>query len=145
MKALAFPFRLDVDGGLATTTDYSQVVRGQVIDALMTNLGERKMRPRYGCDVQAALFDPSEELERTDAAGLLKGKLSALVPRAMVRSVRIDVPAPGKTTSFVGQTGGEGEVIISILYRPTPYAEDVNLAIPVASEYLNRQRTGVIR
>jgi len=145
MKALSFPFRLDTDGGLATTTDYAQVVRGQVIDALMTNLGERKMRPRYGCDVQAALFDPSEQLERSDAAGILKGKLSALVPRAMVRSVRIDVPALGKTTGFVGQSGGDGEVIISILYRPTPYAEDVNMAIPVASEYLNRQRTGVIR
>ncbi len=145
MKALAFPFRLDTDGGLATTTDYSQVVRGQIIDALMTNLGERKMRPRHGCDLQSALFDPSEELERSDAAGLLKGRLAALVPRALVNSVRIDVPAPGKTTNFVGQSGGDGEVVISILYRPTPYAEDVNMAIPVASEYLNRQRTGVIR
>ncbi len=145
MKALSFPFRLGVDGALATTTDYSQVVRGQVIDALMTNLGERKMRPRYGCDIQAALFDPSEELERSDASSILKGKLAALVPRATVRSVQIDVPAPGKTTSFIGTSGGEGEVIISILYRPTPYAEDVNMAVPVASEYLNRQRTGVIR
>jgi phage baseplate assembly protein W len=145
MRALEFPFRVGTDGSLATTADYAQIVRGQVIDALMTNLGERKMRPRYGCDLQAALFDPSEELERSDAAGILKGKLSALVPRALVRSVRVDVPAPGKTTNFIGQSGGEGEVVISILYRPTPYAEDVNLAVPVASEYLNRQRTGVIR
>ena len=132
MKALAFPFRLDVNGSVATTTDYSQVVRGQVIDALMTNLGERKMRPRYGCDVQAAVFDPTEDLERSDAASVLKGKLSALVPRAIIKSVRVDA-------------GGDGEVVISILYRPTPYAEDVNLAVPVASEYLNRQRTGEIR
>lgn len=132
MKALAFPFRVGTDGTISTTTSYDQIVRGQIIDALMTNLGERKMRPRHGCDLQAALFDPSEELERSDAASVLKGRLTNLVPRALVRSVRIDLQDPG-------------EVIISIVYRPTPYAEDVNLAVPVASEYLNRQRTGVIR
>ena len=28
----------------------------------MTNQGERVFRPRYGCDIQAALFDPRDEL-----------------------------------------------------------------------------------
>ena len=97
MKALSFPFQLSVDGSLASTTDYAQVVRGQLIDALMTNLGERKMRPRHGCDIQSALFDPSQELERSDAAALLKGRLQSLVPRAMVKSVT--------TTSMVLRLG----------------------------------------
>ena len=110
----------------------------------MTNLGERKMRPRHGCDIQSALFDPSQELERSDAAGLLKARLTALVPRALVRSVDDQRPwLRQQGTSWA--TVEPGTVIISIQYRSTPYSEDANLAVPVASEYLNRQRTGVIR
>ena len=64
-------------------------MRGQVIDALMTNLGERVFRPRYGCDIQAALFDPTDELVRRDAAGQIKNRLEQLVTRAIVRSVTV--------------------------------------------------------
>ena len=142
MKALMFPFQLGIRGAPLTTTNYDQIVRGQIIDALMTNLGERKMRPRHGCDIQSALFDPSQELERSDAAALLKGRLQSLVPRALVRSVTINAPGYGSAEFFGGEPG---EVIISIQYRSTPYSEDVNMAVPVASEFLNRQRTGVIR
>lgn len=143
MKAFAFPFQIGTKGGPGVTETYDQIVRGQLIDALMTNLGERKMRPRHGCDIQSALFDPSQELERSDAAGLLKSRLAALVPRALVRSVEINAPGYG-SKEFFGDVE-PGTVIISIQYRSTPYSEDANLAVPVASEYLNRQRTGVIR
>ena len=54
---------------------YEDLVRSQVIDALMTNQGERVFRPRYGCDVQAALFDPTDELVIKDAASRLKQAL----------------------------------------------------------------------
>ena len=57
--ASTFPFHLDSSGHIAATATYEEVVRCQVIDALMTNQGERVFRPRYGCDIQAALFDPS--------------------------------------------------------------------------------------
>jgi phage baseplate assembly protein W len=144
VKALAFPFQF---GGGAkqsaplVTTDYDQIVRGQIIDALMTNLGERKMRPRHGCDIQSALFDPSQELERSDAAGLIKARLGVLVPRALVRSVQIDAPGYG-SRNFAGVPG---EVYITVQYRSTPYSQDSTVAVPVASEFLNRQRTGEIR
>ena len=67
-ESISFPFRF-VSGNIAATNTYDEIVRGQVIDALMTNQGERVMRPRYGCDIQAALFDPRDELVRKDAAG----------------------------------------------------------------------------
>ena len=142
MKAVFFPFQFGgARGAIVTTTNYDQIVRGQIIDALMTNLGERKMRPRHGCDIQSALFDPSLELERSDAAGLIKARLAVLVPRALVRSVQIEAPGYG-SKNFAGEPG---EVYITIQYRSTPYSEDSTVAVPVASEFLNRQRTGVIR
>lgn len=125
MRALTYPFNLNGRNSIGSTTNYNQIIRGQVIDALMTNLGERKMRPRYGCDVQSAVFDPTDELVRRDAAGLLKKRLEDLVPRAIIRNVSIDTVGP--------------EVTISVVYRATPYSDDVDVVIPVVSEYIVRQ------
>ena len=129
MRALLFPFSLAPGGKISETTDYAQIVRGQVIDALMTNLGERVMRPRYGCDIQSALFDPSDELVRRDAAGQIKQRLEQLVTRAIVRSVILtsNDPEPGYVT-------------IKVVYRPALYATDAEIAVPLASEFLNRQQ-----
>jgi phage baseplate assembly protein W len=95
----------------------------------MTNLGERVFRPRYGCDIQAALFDPSDELVRRDAAGQIKHRLEQLVTRAIIRSVTVTAADPEP-----------GYVTVKVVYRPALYATDTEIAVPVASEYLNRQR-----
>lgn len=129
MRAILYPFSLAPGGKLADTSDYAQIVRGQVIDALMTNLGERVFRPRYGCDIQAALFDPSDELVRRDAAGQIKHRLEQLVTRAIIRSVTVTAADPEP-----------GYVTVKVVYRPALYATDTEIAVPVASEYLNRQR-----
>ncbi len=126
--AIGFPFHLDASGMPATTVSYEDVVRGQVIDALMTNQGERVMRARYGCDIQAAIFDPADELVRRDAGNQIKARLEALVPRCIVRNITVDIPA----------TGQRGVVNVNILYRPSVYSSDTSLTVPVASEFLDR-------
>lgn len=127
MKAIDFPFRLAPGGSIALTPTYNHVVRAQVIDAVMTNLGERVMRPRYGCDFQAALFDPSDELTRRDAAAMIRTRLQQLVARAIIRDVNIEL-------------GNPGEVVVTIVYRANLYATDTVLAVPVASEFIARQQ-----
>lgn len=127
MRALKFPFQVGTDRRIATTVSYPDIVRGQVIDALMTNLGERVFRPRYGCDIQAALFDPVDELVRRDAASQIKARLEQLVTRAIVRRVTVEEGTPGT-------------VVITIVYRSALYATDTVLAVPVASEFLTRQK-----
>ena len=128
MRGIQFPFHLDSSGRVSMTTSYEQVVRCQVIDALMTNMGERVMRPRYGCDIQAALFDPADELERRDAGSQIKNRLEQLVPRCIVRNIDVQLPV----------SGPRGQVNITILYRPSLYATDVSITVPVSSEFLNR-------
>jgi phage baseplate assembly protein W len=129
MKAIQFPFQLGADGKVAGTADVAQIVRGQVIDALMTNLGERVFRPRYGCDIQAALFDPIDELERRDAASRIKSRLEQLVTRAIIRAVTLE-----------GNTPEPGAVLVTIVYRPSLYSTDTSIAVPLASEFLTRQQ-----
>jgi phage baseplate assembly protein W len=140
VKAIDFPFRLDHGGLIATTPTYGHVVRAQVIDAVMTNLGERVMRPRYGSDFQAALFDPSDELIRRDAASMIKSRLEQLVPRAIIRDVEIEIPDFASQTVF--HAAEPGMVIVSITYRCSMYDTDTQVAIPVASEFIARHLPG---
>jgi phage baseplate assembly protein W len=132
VKAIAIPFRLS-GRTIASTDNYYDIVRGQVIDGLMTNQGERVFKPRYGCDIQAALFDPRDELVRRDAASLLQQRLSGMVPRAVVRA--IEVEAPGANT----------EVYINIRYRASALADEVTLSVPVApSEFFSPSRRNIL-
>jgi uncharacterized protein len=132
--ALTFPFQLSASGVPMTTKSYEEVVRAQVIDALMTNMGERVFRPRYGCDIQAAIFDPADELMRRDAGGQIKQRLEQLVPRCIVREVTVDIPTSGQ----------RGVVNITILYRPSLYSADATLVVPVASEFMSRVRDNLL-
>ena len=126
MRAVRYPFNLTPSGRLGEARSYEDLVRGQVIDALMTNQGERVMRPRYGCDIQSALFDPVDELVRKDAASQIKNKLVQFVQRALINSVTI-------------QDGGEGMVVINVSYRSSLYGLDTTMEVPVSSEFLRRQ------
>src|SRR5215831_8706761 len=130
MKALLYPFTVGIGKTVATTQDYNTIVRGQVIDALMTNQGERAMRPNYGCDIQAAVFDPSDELVRRDAASWISERLQGYCPRCLVRSIDIEI---SQDHPF--------QVVVTIVYRPNQYSTDQVLEVPVASEFIQRSLT----
>ena len=138
MRAITYPFHLDRNRVVAECKTYDEVVRAQVIDALMTNQGERVMRPRYGCDVQSALFDPTDELVRRDAASFLRTKLETTVTRAIIRSVTLDT-REGLTSPTPMYISDPSAVIITVVYRASLYATDTTLNIPVASEFIRRQ------
>ena len=143
MKAITFPFRFDLSGKVAECPSYEDVVRCQVIDAVMTNQGERVMRPRYGCDIQSALFDPTDELVLHDAASYIKERLSRLVSRALIRSVRVTSDASIHAFQSPEIHSAPGMVTVTISYRPSLYATDVSLTVPVSSEFLSRQRLSI--
>lgn len=126
MKALAIPLRIGKGGSITTTTRYEEIVRGQVVDALMTNQGERVIRVLYGCDIQSALFDPKDELVRRDAASIVKERLQAFVPRSYVEEVWL---TEGEQPSVVQ---------IHVRYRVSQYESAQDLTVPLSSEYINR-------
>lgn len=61
MIAILLPFRIDGYGRVATTTDPIQIWSTRVRSVLTTLVGERVMRPDFGCDVVSELFDAVEE------------------------------------------------------------------------------------
>ena len=134
MRALSYPFQLNRNGSIKSTDQYHEIVRGQIIDALMTNQGERVFRPRYGCDVQSALFDPVDELSRRDAAAYIMARLQQFVTRATMRTVTVR-----------RSSREPSEVLIEVVYRITPLSPDVTLVLPVSSEFINRQMARSLR
>lgn len=127
MKVIDFPIRINESGSLAYTEDYSKIVRGQIIDTLMTNFGERIMRPDYGVDLIGALFGPIDALRRGDLAGIIRDRLTYAVPRALIDSVLLN-----------DDPGGEPSVlVVDVTYRVSSYADPETLTIPVIRGGLN--------
>ena len=121
MIALKFPFQLDIHGHIATVDAYSEVVRGQLIDAVMTNWNERVMRPQYGCNMEGALFDPTEELVRADAAKQVLDRIGSYAPRVTMRSVQ-----------FTSDNAQPGQILVEILYSAGAFDEARALRLPVS-------------
>lgn len=119
MIALKVPFAIN-SGAIATTPSYSQIVKGQVIDAVTTNQGERLMNPTYGCNILANLFDPGDTLVQSDVAGQIAAKLPNFVPRALVSDVAL---AP--------QPGADGTIIVNIRYAESQFSPAADVAIVV--------------
>jgi len=130
VRAIKFPFSVS-NMNIQTTTDYEEIVRGQVIDALLTNQGDRVFRAEYGCDIQSSLFDPSDALVRADAAGYIQDRLQRFVPRSVVSSVTIDSPDTEP-----------GVIYISVVYRTSVYQSEQTLKVPVSSEFIQRSVEG---
>lgn len=129
MKALQFPFGVGTNHALSVTTSYDAIIRGQVIDAIMTNQGERAFRGTYGCDIRAALFDPSDNLVRSDAANYIKDRLQAFVPRIIVGEI-----------AFTNEYFSEGLVYIDIKYRPSIVQDERSIRVSVTTEALNQKQ-----
>lgn len=116
MLAIDFPFRIS-NGSITTTDDYDRIVRAQVIDVVATNQGERLMNPQWGCNLQAAMFEPADHLERTDLQNYTQERINALLPRASVSEVTVDSPNADPNSVVVGIS------YTSSRYAPTQTAE----------------------
>jgi hypothetical protein len=122
MRALKYPFQIDLNGRVATVDTYPEVVRGQLIDVLMTNFNERVMRPNYGSNLQAALFDPQDELVQTDAANEVLQRVNLWAPRVILRSVRFETLGTQP-----------GRIFITIIYQAGVFDEARQLRLPVSA------------
>jgi uncharacterized protein len=127
MKSLSLPFRIDVDGHVATTNQYARVVEGQLLDVLVTNHTERIMRPDYGADFQRALFDPTDELVRSDAARQVMARIQQWAPR-----VTMD------TVEFSSDALKPGQVFVDVTFKAGALSEVLTIRLPV-SAFLNEE------
>ena len=70
-KHLSFPFRINPDGRTATIASREEHVRDELIQLVLTNLGERLFLPEFGGGARRLVFENINEPAQAMAKALL--------------------------------------------------------------------------
>jgi uncharacterized protein len=71
-RHLAFPFRIGVDGRSVAPATLDEHIRGEILQLLLTNNGERPFLPSFGGNLRRLVFQGNDEI----TAGLAKSNIS---------------------------------------------------------------------
>lgn len=85
-KHLAFPFRIANHGRTAQVSSLEDHVRDELIQLLLTNLGERLFLPEFGGGVRRLVF---ENIDDT-TAGMTKAMLTQAISRWLGERVTLE-------------------------------------------------------
>jgi phage baseplate assembly protein W len=75
-KHLSFPFRIGSDGRTAQIASQEEHVRDELIQLILTNLGERAFLPEFGGGVRRLVFESAGETTQAMTKALLTNALS---------------------------------------------------------------------
>ena len=84
-RHLAFPFRIAADGRPATPRDVSEHVKGEVIQLLLTNPGERPFIPEFGGGLRRLVFEGLDDV----TAAVAKATITQAVTRWLQERVEL--------------------------------------------------------
>ena len=76
-KHLAFPFRIGSDGRSASVLSREEHVRDELVQLILTNLGERAFLPEFGGNTRRLVFENIDE----PTLGMTKAMLTDAVNR----------------------------------------------------------------
>jgi phage baseplate assembly protein W len=121
-RHIAFPFRIGDDGRSVAPASLDEHVRGEIIQLLLTNPGERPFLPSFGGGVRRLVFERNDDVAANMVKALLAQNLSrwlghrvavdALDVTAVESTLNVDlsyrVIATGETRQVRFQHQGEG-------------------------------------
>lgn len=91
-RELAIPFRIDADGGIATSTSREDILIAHVVSVLGTQPTERVMRPTFGCDIQQFAFDLGDLINETALNDTVRAALEQWAPEVRFMSLHAQPP-----------------------------------------------------
>jgi phage baseplate assembly protein W len=103
-QGLAFPLQIDQQGGIALARGHYDIEQAILI-VLSTALGERVMRPEFGCRIHELVFFPDEPSTRGLAAYYVEEALRRWEPRITVQKVDV-----------YSDPGRDGTLLVDIHY-----------------------------
>ena len=96
-----FPPRIDAQGGISLTNERSEIDQAILI-ILSTSLGQRVMRPTFGCRLHELVFAPNDGQTAAQARRYVEEAIGMWEPR--VRIVSVDVgPDPNEASMLLIQ------------------------------------------
>ena len=89
-RAITLPFSIDESGSIISSNDQKKIWQSRVIAVVMTQLGERVFRPRYGGTIKSSVFENENE-----AAARIRESVSSVfasfLPKLALTEVRISM------------------------------------------------------
>ena len=116
-----FPLKINARGGL-DWTEGPRRIQDSIWIILATALGERIMRPRFGCGVHRYVFESNSPVIRAALETDVRGALTRWEPRIELEMVRVEAAA------------APSEVRVVIDYRIRATNELFNLVFPLYLE-----------
>jgi phage baseplate assembly protein W len=101
----AFPFRIGEDGRTALVADRDQHVREEVLQLILTAVGERLFQPTFGTNVRRLVFENLDEV----AAGITKSTITQALSRWLGARAEIE--------ELVVETA-DSTITVDLRYRP---------------------------
>ena len=91
-RYLAFPFHIGSDGRAAQVTSLDAHIRDEVIQLLLTNLGERAFLPEFGGNVGRLVFEPLSEARQAETKAIIAQAMGTwLGHRVSLESLEVDI------------------------------------------------------
>jgi phage baseplate assembly protein W len=84
---MAFPFRVGEDGRSATPASLDEHIRGEIIQLLLTNPGERPFLPTFGGGLRRLVFERNDDV----TAGMVKAALTQNLSRWLGHRVEVQM------------------------------------------------------
>ena len=75
-RHLAFPFHIGTDGRTAAPADLAEHVKGEVIQLLLTNTGERPFLPDFGGGLRRMVFEGNNDYTAAVAKATITNAIS---------------------------------------------------------------------
>jgi phage baseplate assembly protein W len=95
ITGFAFPFAIDpATGGVRTLSDDDKL-RANIIHIVLTNVGERIMRRRYGGGVRQLVQDPNDQILATLIQHQIGKTVGQLEPRVLLQNLSLNRTADG--------------------------------------------------
>ena len=85
-RGWTFPPSIDAQGGLALTSDYSELDQAIMI-ILTTSPGQRVMRPTFGCRLHELIFAPNNSQTAARALKFVEEALKRWEPRIQIMDI----------------------------------------------------------
>ena len=83
-----FPPRIDAQGGISLTNDRSEIDQAILI-ILSTSLGQREMRPTFGCRLDELVFAPNDGETAAQARRYVEGVIVPVPKKTICVSVHV--------------------------------------------------------
>jgi phage baseplate assembly protein W len=84
----SFPPRIDAQGGISLTNDRNEIDQAILI-ILSTSLGQRVMRPTFGCRLHELVFAPNDQRTAAQARRYVEEAIGMWEPRIRIVSVNV--------------------------------------------------------